>query len=493
MKRTTLISCAVMLIMASSQIVGCGTTNTSNTGSNTNKQPIPYRIQIRQPPKDSVFKISYFYFLNVFTKVDEPTQTPQENRDWEFKTLPFRGELKELWNIDTKSHFLSDMDSDFWAGSDKEGWLIAKTNESQLAILANETLRNFKAQPDIKTDIETLLEIGDQLGLKFQFTPISESYIDPFTGKYLPIPVDREAFCKINNMPGSDIAFLGKYVFKRFEGHLKCFDKMSGYLYWDKDYDSNELRVINDYLYIDEFQYDTDERYITSKINPNNGEIIWKIECDTSILESISCNKELNSYFDSSRYLWLYKKMGIIYDIYRLDPLTLEIYKINIDNIQSACSFKNLICVIDDQNILTLIEPNSGMIRYVTNLDSLIKTYRVINMYPFQEMLLFKLSVDNDKSGQPTEKMIQIDPLNINSYFDLTDLEIKGIGLGTLHNSVYFVNNNAFFGIDEKTGQKSWWIPKSTGIKIIYVCEPRGILAYVEKDGFKGLVCFGQK
>jgi len=456
----------VMLIfMVLSQIVGCGSLDTTDVDYNKTKQTTTYKIQTIIPIKNSVYVISDDFKIKVLTKISEPKIIPEDNRDWEFKTLPFKGELKESWNIDLTNYPLTYNISDYWARSDKEGWLIA------IAKLDN----------------------------KYQFKQLCESYIDPYTGVCLPIPVVKDIFYQDSNKLNNDTVFFGNLAFKRYEDCLKCFDINSGDIYWDKSYHSDNLLIIGDYLFIDKLQYDkfnkSDYKIKTTKINPYNGKIIWEITSDDFILRHISCNNNGNGFFDSSKYLWLYNSTGRMRKdcIYRFDPDTLEVYKVNIDNIQCACSFRNLICIIDTKNKLIMIEPTTGTIKSVTDIGSVTLNHEIFEIYPFKDKLYLSLYDINIEFKTSILKLILLDPFNIKNYIDISNKYLIEWGLGIIQKTLYFKTDKELYGIDEKTGQKSWWIPKSLGVKDIKIIENRGILAFVEKGDFKGLVCFGQK
>jgi len=285
-----------------------------------------------------------------------------------------------------------------------------------------------------------------------------------------------------------------------------CWDINTGNVLWEKHINKlYSLFYIRGYIYTTTFVqvYGGKESYTTTKINPYTGKTIWYINMPKIFMDITDNNS------NSSEYIWTYylKDKNTV-DLLRINTDSLKQVKVNIDNIIMATIFKNYLVVLNNKSTLYVINPESGVIDKIINLKTIYKKdFTAKAVHNLKDVLLITNTSDIIEDPNNGE-ILFVDIDNPDVSFEFNKLKDKGshMVIETTNNcywesykynekySYYYIESeNEYFGINEKTGQKTWVLPKSLGIINIYIVEKRGILAYVEKDDFKGLVCFGQK
>jgi|GEM_PF-6136185 len=417
--------------------------------------------------------------VSILEPVDKPyfeivsapkaTKTKIKNEQWKPSSFNGTGELKELWRHDFNNKYHYDYKIDdleySWVIQPKKDWTPndAELDVSKRWLLDPKTGQLYNTTPH---DIYVWTTI-DQKGIGFNSKNISYY---------------KDDTSRINNY-----------------NDLVCWDISNGKLLWSIQFEYYEFYQISSSIYLLSHLWNEDEQYwFITRIDPDTGDVIWKIKTMQPCMQ-FKPENVLNSY----QYLWL-KSINIVLSFnadqtVRFDPSNLDIQKINIKNKWGVCVLNNYICIANGTT-LTLADMNTGFVEITYDLKNYIKDInKKLRFYSTKDYFVIVFNETSSTGQDDTIKILRIDPNDQNNplIIDISKLSNEELTPLKYNNEegipFYYESNKEIYYIDDLMGQKTWWIRKSTGIKKIYIIESRGILAYVEKDDFKGLVCFGQK
>jgi len=412
-------------------------------------------------------------------KIDKQASTQRDSdSDNYLRPEPFKlsNELIERWRIADNNVYISQ-----YYSNDSGWYMFVPDTNSKFPYSTGKLLNNGLIDP--------------LTGLKKQ------GFVMNNLGIFSTLKIDNYCFASVKHNDKGEVSNfyngpMSVPMVDNYADEILCWDFNTGSMLWRKNLIHQRLYKMNGFVIALSDNQFSIKPTMSSKatkifeIDPKSGETICEI---TSLL---GVKFDYLHLFPSNKYIYqIISNLDNSNSLARININNFDRELINIPNISYAFILSDNLIIIDNKYELFVIDQSKGnIINEFSIKDILGKDTEIGEMIPLNEMLYI-----NSDSINVTNKEVTmlVNPLDTSKSVDFNKFDIKQnvFQIAFTENGEYYYCNseNEFFGFDEHTVQKTWWIPKNTGIKNIYIIDNRGILAYVEKDGFKGLVCFGQK
>jgi len=214
-------------------------------------------------------------------------------------------------------------------------------------------------------------------------------------------------------------------------------------------------------------------------VNLKNGKADWKLRLSDRLQHDIfSANYEPIIF---ENYFWLlFNGVDLGNKLFRIDlsqQNIIGVLEYTLDDPQSATIINGKLCVVtSNRSTLLQIDVDTGIVKEEINLDKYIPGASFVcepgNTHPFlventtKEQYIFNPEAPN----KPTKLYGHVMGVLSNRL---------GFSAGTLTDNSYWVLNKEYaYGINPKTGEKTWWIPRNELGKNpeVFIVDSRGIL-----------------